>query len=373
MTTRMMIWIIENYSRRRRKRRLFDLMQSNGRTKPPQKVLQALRAEVGFLCPVPHCGSPFLTWHHFDPPWHQGREHRFEGMVALCPTCHKQADHGRWSRGELQKFKCVRAPAAAYRARLPWSDRPFLLRVGGIYCVESPALVRLSNRTVLGVNRQSSGCFNLSLVVPSANNDIAIEIQNNIVYTPESPFDISLAPSARSLQVRIEAGEPSLKMFFRRLTVDALCRKVVDEHVKTYSRSRVVNLRECRRLGLPVLPAASPPSSKDLVDSVVALAREHVGFDDENKIAIVDVCRFEAKALGHQVKIDHGVQLDGVQICGGINRMGSFIAGRDLGLPNGMATAVCSWTEHNPFTPTRLLGPSPYTQQFTLYSDKCSS
>ena len=51
---------------------------------PPKKVIQTLRQEVGFGCPVPNCGNPYLEWHHFDPPWSIENHHRPEGMIALC-------------------------------------------------------------------------------------------------------------------------------------------------------------------------------------------------------------------------------------------------------------------------------------------------
>lgn len=34
--------------------------------KGKNETIAILRREVGFGCPV--CRSPFLTWHHFDPP-----------------------------------------------------------------------------------------------------------------------------------------------------------------------------------------------------------------------------------------------------------------------------------------------------------------
>ena len=45
-------------------------------------AIRTLRREVGFGCPV--CRSPFLTWHHFDPPYHVEEHWRHEGMIALC-------------------------------------------------------------------------------------------------------------------------------------------------------------------------------------------------------------------------------------------------------------------------------------------------
>jgi hypothetical protein len=53
---------------------------------PPIAVRRKLRQEVGFACPVPDCGSPYLTWHHFDPPWHVTPQHEPAGMIALCKS-----------------------------------------------------------------------------------------------------------------------------------------------------------------------------------------------------------------------------------------------------------------------------------------------
>jgi len=53
---------------------------------PPAAVRRELRREVGFGCPIPDCGIPYLTWHHFDPEWRVEEHHRPEGMIALCLT-----------------------------------------------------------------------------------------------------------------------------------------------------------------------------------------------------------------------------------------------------------------------------------------------
>lgn len=59
---------------------------------PPKSVLAELRKEVGFGCPVEGCGNPYLTWHHFDPPWSERHHHEPQGIIALCPEHHNAAD-----------------------------------------------------------------------------------------------------------------------------------------------------------------------------------------------------------------------------------------------------------------------------------------
>ncbi len=59
---------------------------------PPIAVRRQLRREVGFGCSLPGCGVPYLTWHHFDPPWRQEHYHRVEGMIALCRDHADKAD-----------------------------------------------------------------------------------------------------------------------------------------------------------------------------------------------------------------------------------------------------------------------------------------
>src|SRR5215211_7582447 len=72
---------------------------------PPIEVRRELRREVGFGCPVDGCGSPYLTWHHFDPPWKERQHHDVVGMVALCREHHDKADVGAFTRQQLRQLK----------------------------------------------------------------------------------------------------------------------------------------------------------------------------------------------------------------------------------------------------------------------------
>lgn len=103
--------------------------------KPPNKVIRQLRQEVGFCCPGlkesgEPCGSPLLTWHHFDPPWRERQHHDPAGMIALCSNCHGQAD--LLTKEQLRKIKDAgRERAATIAHRFAWRRRKLLVVLGG--------------------------------------------------------------------------------------------------------------------------------------------------------------------------------------------------------------------------------------------------
>jgi hypothetical protein len=72
---------------------------------PPKNVRELLRKEVNFGCPVQGCGIPYLTWHHFDPPWRIKEHNNPEGLIALCQTHAGLADGGRWTPDQLREMK----------------------------------------------------------------------------------------------------------------------------------------------------------------------------------------------------------------------------------------------------------------------------
>ncbi|UJR81507.1 HNH endonuclease signature motif containing protein [Sandaracinus amylolyticus] len=100
----------------------------------PEAVQRALRAEVNYGCPVPGCGNPLLTFHHFDPPFHEGRSHNPEGMIALCRVHHDAADpkgndRGLYSTERLRAFK--RAPYVTERLATRLLELPSKFVAGG--------------------------------------------------------------------------------------------------------------------------------------------------------------------------------------------------------------------------------------------------
>lgn len=118
---------------------------------PPAAVLRQLREEVNYSCPI--CGSPFLTWHHFDPPYHVQPHHNPDGMIALCPLHHKMADSGVYSADYLRGLKHRQSGTSRIAFRWPWEPENIAFFFGGnILFGVRPVLV-IRRDTVLGVYR----------------------------------------------------------------------------------------------------------------------------------------------------------------------------------------------------------------------------
>src|ERR1035437_9260019 len=99
----------------------------------PEAVKRQLRQEVGFGCPVKHCREPFLSWHHFDPPWSKKPHHNPEGMIALCVKHHKMADIGVFTNADLHAMKKSSQSLETVKSKFEWARPGHLVRIGGLY------------------------------------------------------------------------------------------------------------------------------------------------------------------------------------------------------------------------------------------------
>ncbi|MFK5602637.1 HNH endonuclease [Haloferax volcanii] len=68
----------------------------------PVAVRRELRREVNYSCA--YCGTPLVQYHHIVP-FHENEHHDPDRMIALCPTCHAEADAGTISREKLYELK----------------------------------------------------------------------------------------------------------------------------------------------------------------------------------------------------------------------------------------------------------------------------
>lgn len=121
---------------------------------PGIAIKQKLRREVNFGCPVRFhdgsgCGSPILTFHHFDPPWAGNFVHCLDGMVALCPLHHTQADGGLFSKSQLRAFKRSPFVDDAIKVQWPWQPEKLVMKVGPSLIMGSGSAMRLNGRPVM--------------------------------------------------------------------------------------------------------------------------------------------------------------------------------------------------------------------------------
>lgn len=192
-------------------------------------AIAELRREVGFGCPV--CRSPFLTWHHFDPPVSEGGMHwNVDGIIAMCPLCHPDADKkgkkgGAYSKDELRTMKRADWSVQQVRARFPtWErKRRLLVRMGGVYADTDSPLFSINETPQLQVAHGIAGILELSFVLRDKNDVVLVEVDRNWLTTrPANIYDMTVTPETKHVKVWIDRKNVGLDMVFGRITMDDL-------------------------------------------------------------------------------------------------------------------------------------------------------
>lgn len=180
---------------------------------PPNAVLAVLRAEVGYHCPVDVagevCGSPYLTWHHFDPPWRLEHHHRPEGMIALCREHADKADNGSFTDEQLRRFKAEgRGRGLSVSGRFDWMRRDLLAVVGGNAFLRTPVVLEVDGDKAIWFNRNENGELLLNFAMPSLSATPRASIRDNVwTVAPEGVAELICPPSGRRLRVRYANGD----------------------------------------------------------------------------------------------------------------------------------------------------------------------
>lgn len=84
-----------------------------GRPEIPAALARAVLVEAGHRCAITRCRSTPVDLCHIIP-WATVREHTFENLIALCPTCHRRFDSGEIDRKAMRQYK---ANMAVLRSR----------------------------------------------------------------------------------------------------------------------------------------------------------------------------------------------------------------------------------------------------------------
>lgn len=193
-----------------------------GRPAIPEAVKRALRAEVGFCCPILACGNPYLTWHHFDPPWRIEHHNRAEGMIALCQEHASKADNGSFTDDQLRALKTVgRHRAVQVRGRFDWMRQDILAVVGNIFYYQTPVLLQLGTEKLIWFERDPDGYMLLNIHLPTVTGKPRARIDNNWwSVKPDDAVEVKCPPSGRTLSVKYSNGD-GFHIEFRNITSSA--------------------------------------------------------------------------------------------------------------------------------------------------------
>lgn len=192
---------------------------------PPIEVIRALRREVGFACPVEACGSPYLSWHHFDPPWRVREHHDPDGMIALCMEHHRHADAGLFTTAQLREMKAAHAERDQIAERFPWMRERLLTVVGGNFYYETPVPVEFRGENVVSVSRDERGYLLLSAGMLTASEGPRMLIRDNVWYSVGTPTDLACPPSGKLVRAEYDNGDMLSIEFVPDMDLDALHRR----------------------------------------------------------------------------------------------------------------------------------------------------
>jgi hypothetical protein len=172
-------------------------------------VRRTLRREVGFGCPVPGCGSPFLTWHHFDPPWKERQHHDPKGMVALCRDHHPEADAGAFGPDQLRAFKSAgRDQNVALSARFNWMRQRLIAVVGGNFFIDCPIAVQIHDIPVVWFGRDEDDNVLVNLQQLTIGTERRLTLLDNFwMAEGDGVQDIECPPSGRLVKARYVNGD----------------------------------------------------------------------------------------------------------------------------------------------------------------------
>jgi hypothetical protein len=201
---------------------------------PPTAVLTQLRKEVGFCCAIDDCDSPYLTWHHFDPPWRIEHHHRPEGMIALCREHADKADHGAYTNDQLRDLKqSGRHRLSKVAGKFEWRRHDLLAVVGGNFYLRVPTILQIGARKVIWFERDEDGYQLLNFKMPSLTGRSRAQIRNNFWTVAPDDCEVVCPPNGRVVSVQYDNGDRFKVEFFTLNTVDDFSRRYPRAHFTT--------------------------------------------------------------------------------------------------------------------------------------------
>ncbi len=196
-----------------------DANQELSRT-PPMSVLEKLRRGVNFGCPVFGCGTPYLSWHHFDPPWRERHHHDPQGMIALCLTHASLADGNRWTTEQLREMKknpYIKGDSISNY--FEYFRRKVVCNIANL-AYNAKNVLEIDGERVIGFEKDGEGYDRLNVLIRSSDNSIILKMENNFwtVFLPKL-YDLRCSAQGRELEIRSRDQLTRFEMRFDELTV----------------------------------------------------------------------------------------------------------------------------------------------------------
>lgn len=217
---------------------------------PPDDVKRALRQEVNYGCPVQGCGEPFLEWHHFDPPWNEKEHHDPEGMIALCPKHHRQADGNVFSKEQLKEMKKNPNLKNWIIEKFPWLCKSCLIRLGGTYSVDECVVTIKKIPIIKILANPETNYREISFLLRNprdSTKNLSGMINNQLYYDIENSHDIEIAVSGNRIKVWRKVRDIGFELSYSRLNIEEL-EKILKKDSETCKYSKPLPICDINEL-----------------------------------------------------------------------------------------------------------------------------
>jgi hypothetical protein len=312
----------------------------NDREAIPDHVTEKLRTEVGYGCPI--CRSPFLTWHHFDPPYSTQPHNDPEGMIALCREHHDEADNDNWPPERLRALKKTPRSGEDVKGSFPsWEHENILVRLGGCYTGGSEVLVALQGQPLVRLRRNAVGLLALSFNLWDVDgNPLLRVVDNTLELYPKSVHDFVATTKKREVTVWLRERDIGLDLTFERITVEELETLLGDDFERSKKKSDAVlkkameNMDDWQREYLKEA-LSGPPSVPFWIENVKPEIREQIRegfltgdrtaawvkkwarencFQSDSKIPFLNFKNLSFFFSSKRLRVRDGLAIEGLQI-----------------------------------------------------------
>jgi len=224
--------------------------------KGQEQVKRLLRQEVAFGCPMPGCRKPFLTYHHFDPPWKVKHHWDPDGIIALCLDHHQEADH--YTKDRLRKLKQASYSVDDVKGQFPQWEGQFLVRCGGIYVAGSKSVLQMGGEDIIVLESGVENLLFLSFYLESQDGETVAVMQDNVFdLGPAEPYDVKMTNNKTEIEVWFAERDIGLDVVISRLTDEELNELLETDRGRAKAtfaavEARVMQDLEKRLAGLPL-------------------------------------------------------------------------------------------------------------------------
>lgn len=157
---------------------------------------------------MPDCGNPYLSWHHFNPPWSDEHHHRPDDMIALCREHADKADGGAFPNELLREWKKDgAAQAQAIEGKFDWMRHTYLAVIGSVFYYENATILQIGERRCIWFSRDEKGYQLLNFWMPTVVDEPRARIYENGWIVPPNIKDLECPPHGKLLRVWYANGD----------------------------------------------------------------------------------------------------------------------------------------------------------------------